>query len=120
MCRKPLQIFVIKVMFVYCRVLDRVDTSEDITLFVVLCLLTRILLALGSTGVNNAAFVFIIKYFPDNIATMFVSINIPIEFFQLFPNASDIPKIFVSVCQCGFLLLEVRVLIELRELINTF
>ncbi|KAL4218018.1 hypothetical protein ACF0H5_022756 [Mactra antiquata] len=51
--------------------LDRVDTSEDITLFVVLCLITRILQALGSTGLNNSGLVFISKYFPDNVTTVF-------------------------------------------------
>ncbi|KAL4218345.1 hypothetical protein ACF0H5_023082 [Mactra antiquata] len=52
-------------------ILDKVDTSEDITLFVTLCFATRILLALGCTGLSNAGFVLLVKHFPDNVATVF-------------------------------------------------
>ena len=61
-------------MFIFYSMLDRVDTSESITIFVSLSFLTRILLALGCTSLSNAGFVILVKTFPDSVATVFVSI----------------------------------------------
>ncbi|XP_045181546.2 MFS-type transporter SLC18B1-like [Mercenaria mercenaria] len=52
-------------------ILDRVDTSDSIVLFVSLCFVTRVLLALGCTGLSNAGFVMLVRHFPDSVATVF-------------------------------------------------
>ncbi|KAH3846598.1 hypothetical protein DPMN_088901 [Dreissena polymorpha] len=51
-------------------ILDKVDTRENIVTFVVLCFITRVLLALGSTALQNAGFVILVKSFPNNVSTV--------------------------------------------------
>ena len=55
------------------RFLDLVDTSDGIWTFVSLCFLVRVCLAIGCTSLNNAGFVMLLKAFPNDIATVFVS-----------------------------------------------
>jgi len=52
-----------------------IDTTESTVIFVAIAFTTRVFLSLGCTALSNAGFVLLVREFPDNVATVFVSVR---------------------------------------------
>ncbi|XP_053381911.1 MFS-type transporter SLC18B1-like [Mercenaria mercenaria] len=51
--------------------LSLIDTTDGVALYILLCFLVRILLAVASLVLSGTGLVMLVQYFPNNIATLF-------------------------------------------------
>lgn len=58
-------------IIVILRLMDRVDNDETSHVFIVLCFVLRVFLALGCTASATASFAVTANIFPNNVATVF-------------------------------------------------